>query len=143
MKLAEERYREMTEMTNAMFKLQGHLEQMISHLETTPNTEVTEEAKRTLNKMKEWDNKMVQRLSKAYDDVENYVNGFTAEYLTALNHGDSGIPRINTGTKSKLESLNARWNTYKREGELLMSEDIEGLNRELYELGIGALYPGK
>ncbi len=140
MKQAEDRYREMTELTNAMYVLQGRLQQMISHLETTPHTEVTEEAKRTLNKMKEWDKRMVQRLSKAYDDVENYVNGFTAEYLTALNHGDSGIPKINAGTKSKLEKLNAQWNMHKREAELLMSEDIEGLNRAFYELGIGALY---
>jgi hypothetical protein len=143
MKQGEDRYREMTELTNRMFVLQGRLQEMISHLEATPHTEVTEEAKRTLEKMREWDRKMVQRLSKAYDDVENYVNGFTAEYLTALNHGDSGIPRINTGTKSKLEALNAQWNVYKKEAELLLSEDVEGLNREFYELGIGALYLSK
>lgn len=140
MQQAEEKYREMTDKTNAMYALQGRLQQMISHLESTPHTEVAEEAKRTLQKMKQWDEKMVQRLSKAYDDVENYVNGFTAEYLTALNHGDSGIPRINTGTKAKLQALNSQWNTYKREAELLMSENIEGLNREFYELGIGPLY---
>lgn len=143
MKQAEDKYREMTDMTNEMYALQARLQQMISHLEGTPHTEVTAEAKRTLNKMKEWDKKMVQRLSKAYDDVENYVNGFTAEYLTALNHGDSGIPKINTGTKSTLQALNTRWNTLKGEAELLMSEDIEGLNREFYELGIGPLYLSK
>jgi hypothetical protein len=143
MKKAEDRYREMTELTNSMYTLQERLQEMISHLEATTHTEVTEEAKRTLEKMREWDKKMVQRLSKAYDDVENYVNGFTAEYLTALNHGDSGIPRINTGTKSKLEALNAQWNVYKKEAELLLSEDVEGLNREFYELGIGALYLSK
>ncbi len=140
MKKAEGQYREMTGMTNAFHDLQGRLNQMISHLETTPHKEVTEEAKRTLEKMKQWDGKMVQRLSKAYDDVENYVNGFTARYLTALNHGDSGIPRINTGTKATLERLDNEWVGLKREAELLMSEDIEGLNREFYELGIGALY---
>jgi len=143
MKQAEDRYREMTELTNSMYALQGRLQEMISHLESTSHTEVSEEAKRTLEKMREWDKKMVQRLSKAYDDVENYVNGFTAEYLTALNHGDSGIPRINTGTKSKLEALNAQWAVYKKEAELLLSEDVEGLNREFYELGIGALYLSK
>ncbi|MDM9630143.1 WD40/YVTN/BNR-like repeat-containing protein [Robiginitalea aurantiaca] len=143
MKQAEARYREMTEMTNTMFALQGRMNQMISHMETTPYTEVTEEAKRTLVKVKAWDAKMVQRLSKAYDDVENYVNGFTAEYLTALNHGDSGIPRINTGTKATLDRLDKEWVGLKREAELLMSEDIEGLNREFYELGIGPLYLDK
>jgi hypothetical protein len=72
--------------------------------------------------------------------VENFVNGFTAEYLTALNHGDSGIPRINKGTRDKIAELNARWNTLRAQGEKLIQEDIEGLNRELYEVGVGPLY---
>lgn len=133
-------YTEMTRMTNQLHELQGRLSDLIGHLEATGNQEVAEEAKRTLQKMKDWDAAMVQRLSKAYDDVENYVNGFTAEYLTALNHGDSGIPRINEGTRQKMASLNARWGTYKQQAQRLISEDIEGLNRELYEVGVGALY---
>jgi len=31
--------------------------------------------------MKTWDEEMVQRKSKAYDDVENFPNKFTANYL--------------------------------------------------------------
>ena len=62
--------------------------------------------------LQDWDGTMVQRLSQAYDDVENFVNGFTAEYLTALNHADSGIPRVNKGTEAKIESLDATWSTH-------------------------------
>ena len=140
MKAAETRYREMTDMTNSIFALQGRVEKLILHLEKTPHSQITEEARETLTKMKAWDQKMVQRLSKAYDDVENYVNGFTAEYLTALNHGDSGIPRINTGTKSKLQSLDREWSSLKSEADQLLNTEVKGLNQKLFDLGIGALY---
>jgi hypothetical protein len=101
---------------------------------------VAQEAKDLLEKLDTWDKLMVQRLSKAYDDVENFVNGFTARYLTALNHGDSGIPRINAGTRERIAALNARWEKYKAQATALIEEDIAGLNREFYELGIGPLY---
>ncbi|MEJ2584433.1 MAG: glycosyl hydrolase [Robiginitalea sp.] len=140
MSRAEANYKEMTHMTNRLYDLQGRLKELIAHLENGPHVEIASEAREVLQKMDAWDKTMVQRLSKAYDDVENYVNGFTAEYLTALNHGDSGIPRINQGTRDKIAALNARWGTLKAHAENLIKEDIEGLNRELYEVGIGPLY---
>ena len=140
MSRAEATYAEMTHMTNRMYDLQGRLKEMISHLQRGGHADLAVEAKGVLGKLDAWDKIMVQRLSKAYDDVENYVNGFTAEYLTALNHGDSGIPRINKGTRDKIAALNARWNTLKAEAESLIREDIEGLNRQLSGVGIGPLY---
>ena len=137
---AEATYTEITHMTNRLYDLQGRLKALISHLESAQYADVASEAKTVLKKLDAWDKAMVQRLSKAYDDVENFVNGFTAEYLTALNHGDSGIPQINTGTRDKIAELNARWNALKAQGEKLIQEDIEGLNRELYEVGVGPLY---
>ena len=140
MSRAEAAYSEMTHMTNRLYQLQGRLKELISHLQRAGYEDVAFEAKRVLGKLDAWDKMMVQRLSKAYDDVENYVNGFTAEYLTALNHGDSGIPRINKGTRDKIGALNARWSSLKAEAESLIRDDIEGLNRELYEVGVGPLY---
>jgi photosystem II stability/assembly factor-like uncharacterized protein len=137
---AEATYTEMTEMTNRLYNLQGRLKELISHLESAGYEDQSSEAKRVLEKLDAWDKVMVQRLSKAYDDVENFVNGFTAEYLTALNHGDSGIPRINKGTRDKIAELNARWNTLKAQADNLIEQDVEGLNRELYEVGVGPLY---
>ena len=43
---------------------------------------------------------MVQRLSKAYDDVENFENGFTAHYLTLINAVDSELPKLTIGAKN-------------------------------------------
>lgn len=38
---------------------------------------------------------MIQRKSKAYDDVENFENKFTADYMFLINHTESEIPSIN------------------------------------------------
>ena len=91
-----------------------------------------------------WDASMVQRLSKAYDDVENYVNGFTAEYLTALNHADSPIPMVNEGTKNKIAELDSRWAGYKAEALELINVQVPAFNEKLRQVGVGALYfPGQ
>ena len=105
MQEAEDTYTEMTLMTNRLHGLKGRLETLTGHLEDTGQEDLLAKANSTLKKLEAWDAEMVQRLSQAYDDVENYVNGFTAEYLTALNHGDSGIPRINKGTREKIAAI--------------------------------------
>jgi len=105
MSQAGETYRQMTRRTNQFYELQGRLKNLIGYLKKTEHKEVTQKAEETYQKLKAWDAVMAQRLSKAYDDVENFVNGFTAEYLTAMNHGDSGIPRINEGTRQGIGAL--------------------------------------
>ena len=83
---------------------------------------------------------MAQRLSKAYDDVENFVNGFTAEYLTALNHADSAIPKVNTGTKEKIKVLNGVWEGHKASGSDILNNQVTAFNTALQAAGIGVLY---
>ena len=64
---------------------------------------------------------MVQRLSQAYDDVENYENGFTAFYITLINQVNSGLPRVSSGAISQKEALDFAWDILKEEAEVLMS----------------------
>jgi tRNA nucleotidyltransferase/poly(A) polymerase len=136
----EATYTEMTELTNKMYAMQSRLKTLKAHLSELGKTELVEQAQNLLDSMDTWDKIMAQRLSKAYDDVENYVNGFTAEYLTALNHADSAIPRVNKGTKEKIEALNAIWNGHRKAGLEIVEHKVESLNNALQESGIGVLY---
>lgn len=137
---AEANYREMTLMTNRMRELRLRLKDLIGHLEEAGQPELASQGKALETELDAWDKTMVQRLSKAYDDVENYVNGFTAEYLTALNHGDSGIPRVNQGTRDKIASLNRRWAQHRATARQILDTGVAGYNAALQEAGIGALY---
>lgn len=140
MSQTEATYTEMTELTNKMYAMQGRLKALKSHLSELGKNELVEQAQNLLDSMDTCDKIMAQRLSKAYDDVENYVNGFTAEYLTALNHADSAIPRVNKGTKEKIEALNAIWNGYRKAGLEIVEHEVNSLNIALQQSGIGVLY---
>ena len=60
------------------------------------------DAEAVLKKLKTWDEEMIQRRSKAYDDVENFPNKFTANYLFLLNQTESDLPRVNQSTLDRL-----------------------------------------
>ena len=135
MKEAEKHYLVMTQTTNALFKVQQPLEKALPQLH---DETLRSKGKGLLNDLKAWDGFMVQRLSKAYDDVENFENGFTAHYITMINHADSDIPIINEGTKNLMNELNATGLKKKEEAEALQAR-IRLLDKEFAEKGIGIL----
>jgi hypothetical protein len=115
MQSAEAIYTEMTDMVNLLYQKQLKLK------ERQNNGDNSEELIAILNKFEEWDGKMVQRLSQAYDDVENYENGFTAFYITLINQVNSGLPRVSSGAVSQKEVLDFAWDILKEEAEVLLS----------------------
>jgi hypothetical protein len=83
---------------------------------------------------------MVQRKSKAYDDVENFPNKFTANYLFMINHNESDIPRINQPTLDQLAELTAEWTALEARGRELLDKELPGMNKRLWEMGVGAVW---
>ncbi len=140
MQKTEAQYREMTHMTNALKEVSGRLERLEDFLVKEGKTDLAAQASTLGAELKAWDATMVQRLSKAYDDVENFVNGFTAEYLRALNHADSGIPRVNEGTRKKIAELDKVWAGHKSTAMGLIGTRIPEFNRALQQAGIGVVY---
>ncbi len=82
---------------------------------------------------------MIQRKSQAYDDVENFPNKFTANYLFVVNHAESAIPRVNAPTRDRLAELNKEWGTLRTRGQELLRTRVPALNQKLWEAGYGAL----
>ena len=94
-------------------------------------------------KLKAWDNDMVQRLSKAYDDVENYPNKFTAGYLFLINQTESDLPRINQSTRDQQTQLNKEWSELNNRRKEIMQVDMPAFNEQLWQAGVGAIWTGK
>ncbi len=134
----ETQYRAMTHTTNRLFKAQQQLQQLLKddrlkQQQTLHNTAVS-----LHQKLKAWDAKMAQRLSKAYDDVENYENGFTAYYITLINQTDSEIPKITQGTTEKVKELDAQWAVLNTEAMALQTA-IKTFNATCFKAGIGVI----
>lgn len=92
-----------------------------------------------MNALNAWDEKMVQRKSKAYDDVENFENKFTANYLYLINSTESTLPRVNASAYDRKTELDALWKTYENEADQWLKNDLPAFNQALWEAGIGAI----
>jgi len=92
-----------------------------------------------VQKLKSWDEDMVQRKSKAYDDVENFPNKFTAEYIFLINQNDSDLPKLTQSSKKRLDELSKKWEVLKATSDELINVDIPTYNSLLWENGIGAI----
>src|SRR5262249_4175436 len=107
----------MHRMINSLYEKQQQLESLLKSLPAGEKfSGVKREGQALLQKMKAWDEEMVQRKSKAYDDVENYPNKFTANYLFLINQTESDIPRVNQPSLDRMKELNAQWTTLKARG---------------------------
>ena len=136
MKEIEGNLKDMHAKVNLLFKAQKQIKSIVSDLEETPLKNAGEEL---LGKLKSWDEDMVQRKSKAYDDVENFPNKFTAEYLFLIDQSRSTLPRVNKSSKDRKAELDAQWANLKVKAESLINKEIPSFNQKLWESGIGAV----
>ena len=139
MRKGEATYTAMTELTNSLYGIQKQLKNLLAALKKRGDDKLYEQGTTLLNSLKAWDSKMVQRLSKAYDDVENYENGFTAHYITVLNQVDSAVPKITAGAKSRIAELNGEWANLEKEAKSITVELIPAFNKACFDAGIGIL----
>jgi gamma-glutamylcysteine synthetase len=131
----------MHRMINTIYEKQKQLESLLSSLPAGDKySAVRKEGEALLKKMKTWDEDMVQRKSKAYDDVENFPNKFTANYLFLINQTESDIPRVNQPSLDRLKQLNAEWSALKARGSEILDKDVPSLNKRLWEVGLGAIW---
>jgi len=128
-------------MTNSLYEKQKQLESLLASLPAGEKFSVVKkDGEALVKKMKAWDEEMVQRKSKAYDDVENFPNRFTANYLFMINQTESDIPKVNQPSLDRKKQLDAEWAVLKgRAGEIL-DRDLPSLNKRLWELGLGAIW---
>jgi hypothetical protein len=127
--------------TNSLYEKQKQLESLLSSLPAGDKfSAVKKEGDALLKKMKTWDEDMVQRKSKAYDDVENFPNKFTANYLFLINQTESEIPRVNQPSLDRLKQLNMEWSALKARASEILDKDIPSLNKRLWDAGLGAIW---
>jgi photosystem II stability/assembly factor-like uncharacterized protein len=91
-------------------------------------------------RMKLWDEEMIQRKSKAYDDVDNFENKFTANYMFLINQTESDLPRVNKPSLDRLKELDTEWSALKARASELLDKNIPAFNKLLWEAGVGAIW---
>jgi thioester reductase-like protein len=131
----------MHRLVNSLYEKQKQLESLLDSLPAGEKFgALRKEGDALLKKMKAWDEDMVQRKSKAYDDVENFPNKFTANYMFLINQTESDIPRVNQPSLDRLKQLNQEWSALKARANEILDRDIPALNKRLWDAGLGAIW---
>ena len=137
----EQEVTKMHQIVNSLNAKRIQLEGILNTLSAEEKyTSLKKEGDVLVKKMKVWDEDMVQRRSKAYDDVENFENKFTANYMFLINQTESDLPRVNQPNVDRLKELNITWATLKAKADEIMNKDIPALNKLLWAAGVGAIW---
>jgi photosystem II stability/assembly factor-like uncharacterized protein len=136
--------RELTTMhgtVNTLTDVQHQLKMVIASLpDDEKHRAVKRDADSLMARLKAWDTDMVSRRSRAYDDVENFEQKFTAHYLFLINATESDVPRVNQPSRDRRSQLDADWTRLKARSYAMINVDIPSLNRKFWELGYGAIW---
>jgi hypothetical protein len=137
----EKELTKMHRMVNTEMEYQEQLSTFLDKIkENEMYSSLHSEGEKLLKALKAWDESMIQRKSKAYDDVENFPNKFTANYMYVINQSDSSIPKINKGSKERRAELEEEWEVLENEGNRLLTIEIPAYNKLVQEAGIGVLF---
>jgi len=131
----------MHETVNRLYQAQGQLQTILAALPAGQQyAEVRQEGDSLLARLKAWDADMISRQSRAYDDVENFAQKFTANWLFLVNMTESDLPRVNQPSRDRLADLRPEWERLKAEADAMIEQQIPALNEKLWALGYGAIW---
>jgi photosystem II stability/assembly factor-like uncharacterized protein len=131
----------MHKMVNSINAKSEQLESLLASLPADEKyTALKTEGSLLVKKMKAWDEDMIQRKTKVYDDADNFPAKFTANYLFLINQTESDIPVVNQPSSDRMKELNAEWAPLKNRGVEILDKDIPALNKKLWDAGVGAVW---
>lgn len=139
LKEMEETLNDMHTKVNKLHTIQNQVKSIMSKLEGDEFAEVKKVGKDLVNRMHTFDTTMVQRMNKAYDDVENFENKLSAEMLFLISQSRNSMRRINAASKERYQEINKLWQPLKAEAEALLEKEIPAYNKLLWNAGVGAI----
>lgn len=131
----------MVQTVNTMRDYRDQLQKIMDQIQAKKlPTELTNEIASLTQDMDRWDENMVQRKSKAYDDVDNFENKMTGNYLFLVNQAESDIPAVTKAVQDEQKRLDAAWSEALNEALQISQQKLPALNKKLLEAGVKPLW---
>lgn len=135
---------DVNEMHTAVNELQA-IKKRLSDVKTrlakqaSPQPHLAQQIQQTLNVIDTWDGIIVQRKSRSYDDVINFPNKLSAEFLFLKGQLDNIVPIVSEPMQKRYAELSAEWQTLRQQYETLLADMIAPLEKDLMAAGFGVL----
>ncbi|WP_332367927.1 hypothetical protein [Spirosoma telluris] len=127
----EEGVKEIHQGVNRMRKAQKQINDLVDLIDDKPNLKAVADSGRAVaKKIKLWEEKVIQPKSKSNDDVINFENKLSADYIFLKGELDVNIPSVTAGQQERLSELNATWQPLKTDMDRLIQDDISRFNNQ-------------
>ncbi|HEV3325523.1 MAG TPA: hypothetical protein VG052_07950 [Puia sp.] len=90
--------------------------------------EVADSGKKIAAKLLRWEDELVQNKAQSNDDVINFINKLSADYIFLKGEMDANIPYITQGQKDRYAELNVLWQMLKGQMNALLDKEVAGFN---------------
>ena len=81
-------------------------------------------------KINDWEEKLIQTKSESNDDVINFVNKLSANYIFLRGELDTNTPHVTSGHVNRFKELRDEWNIYKAQFNKFIEVDIKNFNEK-------------
>jgi hypothetical protein len=113
-----------------MRKLAVQIKSLIGVIETdVSKATLVTKGKALLDKLKTWEEKLIQPKSQSYDDVINFVNKLSANIIFVHGEVNGTTPYVTVGQQARYAELHQQWLTLKVEMDELLKNDVAAYNQ--------------
>jgi photosystem II stability/assembly factor-like uncharacterized protein len=134
----EDGVNDMHNAVNAMRKVRKQISDVVDLLgDKTDMTEVVETGKKTMQKINDWEENIVQTRSQSNDDVINFENKLSADYIFLKGELDVNIPYVTKGQQDRFGELNGEWQKHKKTMSDMIQNNIAQFNKLCAQKQIG------
>ena len=96
-------------------------------------------AKTLIDKLQRWEDSTVQNKAQSNDDIINFVNMISADYIFLKGQIDVNIPYVTQGLILQYDKLNSDWRKLKASVEQIVQTDIAAFNKLCTEKNINRI----
>jgi hypothetical protein len=120
-------------------KTTSQLKETSAMLKDKPGTEeIRKKADKLAKDLTAWEDDIVQNKAKSNDDIINYVNKITADYIFLKGDIEANVPYVTEGQKQQFQTLHSQWMKLK-ERKTNIEKEISTLNADINKANIGRI----
>ncbi len=101
--------------------------------------DLLKKGKELIERIDTWERNLIQPDQKTFQDVINFNNKLSAQFMHLKGFIDVAEPRVTNGAKERLKDLLAEWNTFKNQRDAIINNEMTNYNQQFKNLNLPAI----
>lgn len=120
--------REIHESVLRIRKIRKQVNEIVDLIDSTKMKEVVDSGTKLATRLLKWEEELVQNKAQSNDDIINFINKTSADYIFLKGEMDANIPYVTNGQKQQYEILSVVWQKQQQAMSTLLDKDVAAFN---------------